>query len=200
MSPLPLHLGSNCMSTKKAPIPRHIIPKNPNGPKPIRTQERHPRLSKRAVTREEVEKRVDSLVTILANTPNLTRYKLHTVYCAKWKVHYSTVDRYLELAKKELLDRMGRKKEEFTANSVAFYESVISDRRAQYKDRLRAQARLDELLGLKSPTRVELSGVGGTPLQLESKAEVHLDGLTVEELRAAIAFAEQKAPADNKGT
>lgn len=139
-------------------------------------------------TAKEHDARVEQVLAVIAAQPNLSPYKLHKLFCPKFKVTWPTIDRYVARAREKLRERLNRPREVIRSNAVAFYESIISDTKVFPQVRLKAQALLVELLGAATPKKIELSGPEGGPLQTESKQDLNLvvDSLTVEELRAII--------------
>jgi len=68
--------------------------------------------------------------------------------------------------------------EEQRAESRARYEQIIRDPKAHIRDRIRAQTRIDRLMGLEAPVQMEVSGTGGGPIEIEARhAHAVLDGL-----------------------
>ena len=59
--------------------------------------------------------------------------------------------RYLARAKRALLDAARRPRDEHVADAYALYCAVISDPNAKHADKLKAQERIDKLLGLNAP-------------------------------------------------
>ena len=58
------------------------------------------------------------------------------------------VQRIIQAAHRRLLDREGRDTRVARGESLAFYESIVGDEAAPLGERLRAQERIDALLGL----------------------------------------------------
>ena len=60
-------------------------------------------------------------------------------------------------------------------DSLAFYEAITTDPKASAGDKVRARHRIDQLLGLDTPQRLELSGPDGGKIQVEEKKEWNFD-------------------------
>lgn len=145
-------------------------------------------------TVEQYDARVDAIIDVISDQPNLSRYKIHKIFCARFNVRWETIDRYLARARETLRERLKRDKEEVRSNAVAFYEMVISNPKNPPNVRLRAQESLCELLGVNAPSKVELTGAEGGPVSTET--HLFLSGMSVEELKAAIGKLEDSG--DNK--
>ena len=138
-------------------------------------------------TNEEKEKRIETILEVISNQPKISRFQLHKLFCKKWDVCWTTIDRYLIQAREELKKRLQTPPEEFKSNAVAFYESIISSPVEKTADRVKAQENLCALLGIKAPKRTELTGADGTPLvQNQVAIQVLLNSLSVDELREII--------------
>lgn len=91
-----------------------------------------------------------------------------------------TLETVLARARANLVERSGKPREEHRNDAYGFYTSVIQSKEATSMARIRAQERIDKLLGLEAPTKLEFSGVGGGPI----KTDVNLSRLSLEELEA----------------
>lgn len=141
-------------------------------------------------TEQERDERIEQMMEIIANAPNISKYRLRRIFTKKWKVQWNTVDRYLSRARNLLRERLNVSREAIRADAVGFYQSVISDLSQSMRDRLRAQKLLVELLGAAAPQKIEVSGQEGGPIQTETKA--YIGQLGVDELKAIIGKMEQK--------
>ncbi len=138
-------------------------------------------------TAKEMEARIDYVARLLTEQPNLSRYALHHLLCKKWSVDWHTIDRYVSRAREEILARLGRTQEEIRSNAVAFYERIISDKKMASNIRLKAQENLCELLGVKAPTKLEVTGADGQPLvAAQAGVQVLLNTLSVDDLKRII--------------
>lgn len=148
-------------------------------------------------TVEEYDARVEAIMDAISAQPNLTRYKLHAIYCKKWKVRWETIDRYLTRAREKLLEKLKASKEQYRSNAVVFYEQVISNPLEETTNKLKAQKLLVELLGVAEPKRVEVTGAEGCPL-MPPATGAFLSSMTVDELKIAIGKLEGGDGGDNK--
>lgn len=78
--------------------------------------------------------------------------------------------RYLARARDMLVAETKRSREEHRAESLATYRAILDDPESEPRDRVRAQERIDKLLGLEihSPKQVEISGPDGAPIQQQT--------------------------------
>ena len=63
-------------------------------------------------------------------------------------------------ARRLLVDRLRREKDEHRAEALAHYEAVLADEKASVRDRLTARRRIDQLLGLDLPRHNNNSHAG----------------------------------------
>jgi hypothetical protein len=64
-------------------------------------------------------------------------------------IDHATIERYLTRAREGMLADLTRGRQTFRAGSLAFYESVKADPTATVRDKVKAQERIDKLLGLE---------------------------------------------------
>ena len=79
-------------------------------------------------------------------------WEIKLLIAEKEDVSKRTVQRYLTKARQLMRKDTGRDREELRHDAISFYKSIISDQHAQPRDRLKAQERIDRLLGLEEPT------------------------------------------------
>jgi hypothetical protein len=113
-----------------------------------------------------IDGRTAEMVAVLSTRPHVQRVQLHVQFCERWRCHWRTVDRIVARARKEIFDRLGRSKEQFRCESLAFYEAMTADPKASVAEKTKARQRIDDLLGLDAPKRSELSGPDGGPLDV----------------------------------
>jgi hypothetical protein len=65
------------------------------------------------------------------------------------EIDHGTIERYLTRAREGMLIDLTRGRQNHRAGSLAFYESVLADPKAAVRDKVRAQERIDKLLGLE---------------------------------------------------
>jgi len=75
-------------------------------------------------------------------------------YGIKWR----QANIYISRARRELIARRNRTREEMQAYAMSFFEEIIADETKPAKIRLFARKRLDELLGLEEPKKQEITG------------------------------------------
>ena len=64
-------------------------------------------------------------------------------------IDHGTIERYLTRAREAMLIDLTRGKQALRADSLAFYESILADSKAPCRDKVRAQERIDKLMGLE---------------------------------------------------
>ena len=119
-----------------------------------------------------MQDRIAQVADTISSKPQIKRCELHSLFCDKFKIHWVTVDRLVIRARRLLLDRLGRSKEDFRSESLAFYESITNSTDATAGEKIRARQRIDELLGLDAPRQHELTGRDGNAIEVRSIPEV----------------------------
>jgi len=69
---------------------------------------------------------------------------------------HETILRYVSRARVQILADAARGRDEMRAESLAFYNGMLADPGASHRDRIRAQERIDKLLGLERPQQLEV--------------------------------------------
>jgi hypothetical protein len=64
-------------------------------------------------------------------------------------IDHGTIERYLTRAREGMLIDLTRGRQNHRATSLALYESIVADRTATHRDKVKAQERIDKLLGLE---------------------------------------------------
>jgi hypothetical protein len=64
-------------------------------------------------------------------------------------IDHATIERYLTRAREALLTDLTRGRQTHRADALGFYESVLADSKAAFRDKIKAQERIDKLLGLE---------------------------------------------------
>ncbi len=64
-------------------------------------------------------------------------------------IDHGTVERYLTRAREAMLADLTRRRQTHRAGALAFYESVLADHTASVRHKVKAQERIDKLLGLE---------------------------------------------------
>ena len=85
----------------------------------------------------------------------------------------------LREARGQLLERLGRARDEHRAEALAHYQAVLASAEASTRDKLHARRRIDQLLGLEPP-RAGNNGRGDGAVQNaadEAKLQAELDAM-----------------------
>ena len=72
----------------------------------------------------------------------------------KWGIARRTVEDYLAIARQQIRREIVQDKRTLQGNAIAFYRSILSDKKLPPLSRLRAQENIDRILGLHSPVRI----------------------------------------------
>lgn len=129
-------------------------------------------------TNEELEKR--ALAVLDRMVSGHSKHAIRIMAASTWSVDSRTSDRYMARAAKILNDAANLPRAELINRAMGFYESVMRSRDATYRDKLRAQERIDKLFGLEAPTRTELTGANGLPIEVKTQ---RVERFTPEDLR-----------------
>lgn len=82
---------------------------------------------------------------------------------------HATCGRYVSRARHVMVEEMGMSRDEARGQALERYEAVIRDKAADHYDRIRAQERIDKILGLETPQRIAHEGKDGAPIQIETR-------------------------------
>jgi hypothetical protein len=105
-------------------------------------------------TAEEMEERVDYTARMLAR--RVVKSDIKRELKSRYGVTARTCEEYLSRARGVVLSWTGKAKAEHRVDSLAFYESVLQGD-ASVAEKIKAQERIDKLLGLEEPQRLKLS-------------------------------------------
>jgi len=118
-------------------------------------------------TREELAERVELARHLLAMgcRKSYIKKRLRKKY---GDLDHATIERYLTRAREEILAATGVPRPEHRGWSLAFYGAIRSNLRFGAKERLKAQERIDKLLGLedKSPPDILEQFLASLPAEL----------------------------------
>jgi hypothetical protein len=104
-------------------------------------------------TTEEYQDRIEFVRSLLVRrVPKHTIKKLVRLQFAV-DLRHEPIERYITRAREQILLDLDRGRDEFRSESKALYESILADTKAKHGDRIKAQERIDKLLGLEAPTR-----------------------------------------------
>lgn len=121
----------------------------------------------RKCTREEAELRTEACMSLLAK--GLRKGETKRAMAKMFGISNKQAERYIFRAREAMLERLGRSREEMRAGSLAYYESLLANPKATISEQIHARKRIDKLLGLDEPQRLEHSGPSGGPIQHEQK-------------------------------
>lgn len=86
----------------------------------------------------------------------------------KFRIQYRTAETVISRARARIMERSGKSIEEHRADAYAFYDSILRDPIAETRERIVAQARIDKLLGLQRPDRIEHTGANGDAIKVDT--------------------------------
>jgi hypothetical protein len=87
-------------------------------------------------------------------------------------------EKAITLAKARLVEATDKLPSDHKNEAYRFYDSVLRDPFASTVSKVKAQERIDKLLGLESPLVLQHTGAGGGPIKVDAALKV----LTTEEL------------------
>src|SRR4051812_43598463 len=106
-------------------------------------------MSGRKPTTEEIAERIELCRSmLLRRVPKSTIKKAFRQRFGA-DIDHGTVERYLTRAREAMLADLTRGRQTHRAGALAFYESVLADPAAAVRDKVKAQERIDRLLGLE---------------------------------------------------
>jgi hypothetical protein len=114
------------------------------------------------VTETEVQRRVDECRQLLIH--RATKAEIKRVMRQRYGADRATTERYLASAREALLIEIRETKDWMRAQSLAVYSQVIRAKDATHRDRIKAQAHIDKLLGLHAPIKVAATDVQGNDI------------------------------------
>lgn len=111
---------------------------------------------------EENQMRVAECRAMLESHYHMGDIKRHLVQ--RFEITRATAERLITAAREEILRELAEQKDWWRAKSLATYAGIIRDPNASHRDRIRAQMAIDQLLGLREPTKVAMTDVSGRDL------------------------------------
>ena len=119
-------------------------------------------------THRERDTRI-SLVRKLISA-RMTNGEIKRAMATQFGLSPRTAEGYISRARAEIMEDLGRSREDHQADAYTFYCAVVGNREASNRDKIKAQERIDKLLGLESPAKIsqELTGPGGEPLTIRA--------------------------------
>ena len=119
-------------------------------------------------SQEEVIRRVEYTIHLLRQGPHLKSRiikKLKEKYGIQWRM----ANKYLTAAREHILLHLEDVKEHHRADSLSLYEGVLTNPKATPLEKIKAQERIDKLLGLEAPVLISsthvFTGVMGKNLE-----------------------------------
>lgn len=115
-------------------------------------------MAKKKPTVDDIEARIEEVVVMLSK--GMRTGKIKRLIGNRYLVKHRQINLYIARARARIYARRDSPRNEIQADSLAFYELVASGgiKDSSVRDRLVARKRVDELLGLDEPKRIELSG------------------------------------------
>ncbi|HAI10602.1 MAG TPA: hypothetical protein DCM28_02785 [Phycisphaerales bacterium] len=116
-------------------------------------------------TQKEKEHRIAKVLKMLVD--GYTKGEIKRECRERFDASARTVERYLQQARNLLIEELEEPIEAIKARSLTLYRSIINDRKATLLDKVRAQKRIDKIMGLEAPLKHEVSGRDGRPIQTQ---------------------------------
>ncbi|HEV3023438.1 MAG TPA: hypothetical protein VGX76_13280 [Pirellulales bacterium] len=132
-------------------------------------------------TDDELEDRIERTRCLLAAGNRKADVKKALI--AAYGVCARTCENYIARAREKILEGTGKPKDEHRAEALAFYETLKTSPESPVVAKIKAQERIDKLLGLEAPQKLEHAGADGQPLTF-----------------AALLLASQAPPAEETAT
>lgn len=126
-------------------------------------------------TRLEHDERCDYVAKLMVRC--LSKYEINRLMRERFGVCARTVENYRARVKETWAKDAVRGRDQMRSESLAFYESIQREPKVSAQARIRARQCIDVLFGLIAPTKHEVSGPGGLPIQT---AQVHIDMAAVQ--------------------
>jgi len=118
-----------------------------------------------------IDERVDFTESLMAS--GLRKYEIKQKLREKYNVEFRTAERYMARARERILAGLRETRDDYRADAIAFYRSVIANAEAPVKDKIRAQEGLSRLLGLNAPLKVAQTDSDGNDISPdEARARV----------------------------
>jgi hypothetical protein len=127
----------------------------------------------------EMDERVDFVCELLAR--NLHYHQLKREFRNRFgDCSHSTIANYVARARARLYQQVEHDRKDHVAEALATYRDIFQDPVCTPREKIMARERMDKILGVEAPTRVESSGPGGGPINVESA--IKASNLTVTDL------------------
>jgi hypothetical protein len=103
------------------------------------------------------------------------KYAIFALLKKTYGVSSRTCERILSHARGRIRDGTGKEIDQHRSDAYAFYDSIIRQPNASIREKILAQERIDALLGLERPTKIEHTGADGKPLEVDVAVEPIVD-------------------------
>ena len=113
-------------------------------------------------TSEENQARVAEARAMLESHYHKGDIKSHLIQ--RFGIARPTAERLITAAREEILLELRDVKEFARAKSLSVYQRIIRDESTPVRERIKAQIAIDQLLGLREPTKVAMTDVAGRDL------------------------------------
>jgi hypothetical protein len=146
-------------------------------------------------TRAEERDRIERTRQLLA--AGSYKGEVKKALIAAYGISARTCEAYISRARAEILAGTGRSEDEHRADALALYESIKADPNSTNIEKLKAQERIDKLLALEGPVKVQHSGSVGVAVS-QVRAELLGDEEYLDYLRGRQLAGDQAAAAGNQ--
>jgi hypothetical protein len=116
-------------------------------------------------TQQEKQLRLDLVLHML--THGHTKGEIKEACRDQFASSYRTTERDIATARDLLMAELDETREAMLARSLSLYRSILNDPRASLLDKVRAQKRIDKIMGLEAPLKHEVTGKDGRPIQTQ---------------------------------
>ncbi|MFG0247514.1 MAG: hypothetical protein ACF8OB_01400 [Phycisphaeraceae bacterium JB051] len=116
-------------------------------------------------TQQEKKLRINRVLDML--TKGHTKGEIKQVCRDEFGCSYRTTERDIASAREELMREADEDRKAMLARSLSFYRAITTNDGESTLNKLRAQKRIDKIMGLEAPLKHEHSGRDGRPIQTQ---------------------------------
>ena len=129
---------------------------------------------RRKASQDEADERVNYCIECI--NAGMHPGEVRRLCAEKWGIGSRGISLYVSRAHGRILAAHDKPVEAHRADAIAVYRSVIDNPEAEHRDVIKAQERIDKLLGLEIhlPKRIEHTGAAGGPIT-SAVTVVHVD-------------------------
>jgi len=143
---------------------------------------------------EVVDRRIAFVERMLRGTQYSLKSEMLTVIKEEFKVERKMAEEYMARARDRLVLRLNQARADHRADSLAFYEGIISNPTTTAFEKIRARENVDKLLGLPlppEPLRMQIEHSGGITQRngMDVDIDVSVLPLGIEMKRKLLAMA-----------